>query len=129
MDEQKDADDNMNARRPMSPSRRLWIVLSILLGVLSAMVAYKENSHAFAIVEDPDGMADQAFWGKAKADPGLSNCNWNTARHDAPYDGHAMVTCDTRDPFTPALLWALMPAALMAAFILIVRRTYPPKPM
>jgi hypothetical protein len=113
----------------MSRARRLWIVLSIALGVLSGMVAYKEYRQSFAIFEYPDGVADQAFWTKAKADPQLASCNWNTAIHDAPYDGYAMVTCDTTDPYVPALVWALFPAALMAAFILIVRRAYPPKPM
>ena len=128
MDQQNYADAKMNDRRAMSRSRRLWIVLSIILGVLAAMVAYREHRHAFAIVAYPDGMSDQAFWAKARADPALSSCAWNTAHHDAPYDGHAMVTCDTRDPLTPALPWAFLPAALMAAFVLTVRRIYPPKP-
>jgi hypothetical protein len=124
MDQPKDADANIDAGRPMSQSRRLWIVLSILLGALSAMIAYKEHRHAFAIVEYADGMADQAFWARAQEDPRLSNCDWSTAHHDAPYDGHSMVTCDTKDPFTPALPWAFLPAAVMAAFVLAVRRSY-----
>ena len=49
--------------------------------------------------------------------------------HDAPYDGFTMVTCDTNDPYTPALLWALVPAVLMAGVILTMRWFFPPKPM
>ena len=75
---------SMDALRHMSRSRRLWLVLSVILGALSGMVAYKENSQAFAIVEYPEGIAEQAFWSKAHADPELSNCNWKNARHDAP---------------------------------------------
>ena len=123
-----DTNANMIGRPAMSRSRRLWIVLSIALGILSGMVAYKAYRQSYAIVEYPDGVTDQAFWTNAKADPELASCNWNTAHRDAPFDGQAMVTCDTRDPFLPTLLWALLPAALLAALILLVRKTYSPKP-
>ena len=129
MQHQSDADVTISTRLPMSRARRLWIVLSIILGALSAIIGYKEHREATAIIDYPDGIADQAFWAKAKADAALSNCDWNTAHHDAPYDGQTMVTCDTRDPFSAALLWALLPAAIMAAFVLAVRQTYSPKPM
>lgn len=91
------------------------------------MIAYKEHRRAIAIIEYPDGMTSEMFWSKAKANAALSNCDWNTARNDPPYEGQAMVTCDNRDPYSAALLWALLPAALMAAFVNAVRLTYSSK--
>jgi hypothetical protein len=102
--------------------QRLWIVLSILFGVPAFLIAYDINSRGFAEVAWAGD--NQAFWKAARQAPGLANCDWSTAKSDSSFDGSAFVSCKTTDPLTPALLWALFPAALMAAIGLTVRWVY-----
>jgi hypothetical protein len=109
-------------KRPMSGWRRLWIVLSILFGVPTFLLAYDSSSSAYAdIAWNGD---NNAFWSAAYADPALRDCDWNTAKAANAGGAYAMVSCNTKYPLFPALLWALAPALLMAVVGLVVRWIY-----
>jgi hypothetical protein len=109
-------------RKRMSGWRRLWIVLSILLGAPTFLIAYTD-SRGFASV--PWSGDNNAFWSAARNTTELSNCDWATAKASPSYDGASYyVSCSTNNAFWSALLWALLPAALMAIGGLTVRWVY-----
>lgn len=108
----------------MSGWRRLWIVLSIILGALAFLAAYDANSSGFAEVKYTDGMSNAAFWQKARESSALSDCDWTTAKADAGFSDSMFVTCTNKNPAGPAFLWALAPAAFMAAAGLTIRWIY-----
>jgi len=110
------------ARKPMSGWRRLWIVLSIVFGALAFWVAFDANYRIWADV--PWHGDNDAFWSAAHANPQLHDCNWETAEAKYPIGEMYTVYCITKDPFTPALLWALMPALFMALVGLTIRWIY-----
>lgn len=112
------------ARRPMSGWRRLWIVLSILLGAVTYLIEYDAYSRASAFIEYQGNNED--FWRLAHRTRALGNCDWATAKADTEYpNSHGyVVSCTNADPWLFASLWALLPAALMAAIGLTVRWIY-----
>ena len=110
------------ANRPsMSGWRRLWIVLSILLGVPAFLIAYQDGSRGYAYIDasqETRSLKGQQFWNQlfeqAKHDrTELRSCIPATVRMDHSYEWSYSITCDRRDAFFPALLWALLPATLM----------------
>lgn len=110
------------ARKTMSGWRRLWIVSSVVFGVLAFLIAHENNSRASSYVSWNGN--DEAFWSAAYADPALAGCDWRTAEAKYPIAGSYSVSCETRDPFTPALPWAFLPAMFMAVVGLTLRWIY-----
>jgi hypothetical protein len=106
-------------RKPMSGWRRLWIVLSVIFGALAFTEAWHDYSHASAWVAY-DGNS-VAFWARARADEGLRGCDVSTMRTGYQSGNGWWVSCDTSDPFTPALLWFFAPGMAMAVIGLTVR--------
>lgn len=109
------------SRPPMSGWRRLWIVLSILSGVPVFLIAYSDASSGNAYItadEKIRSLEGQEFWNKlfeqAKRErPELQSCELATLQMTHSYDWSYSVTCDRRNAFLPALLWALFPAVVM----------------
>ena len=109
-------------RKPMSGWRRLWLVLSVLLGAFAFLLANDNYSQAWADVAWNGD--NEAFWQAAHANPRLSNCDWGTAEAKYPNGGSYTVYCQTADPWLFALIWAFFPAVIMAAVGLTVRWVY-----
>ena len=116
-------------KSPMSGWRRLWIVLSVLLGVPAFAIAYGNASKAYVYEEPSDyvktlqgqGYADAYFAEAKRSHTELNACILSTAR----VEGNS-ITCD-RDPYNAALAgigWALLPAMIMMAFGLTIRWVY-----
>ena len=110
-------------RLPMSGWRRLWIVLSILIGVPTLLIAYHDGSHVNAYItadQKIQSLTGQQFWDQlalqAKRERSeLGSCIPATVRMEHAYEWSYSITCDRNDALVPALLWALLPAALMWA--------------
>jgi len=126
---------------PMSGWRRLWIVLSILTGIPTALVGWTEWYTERAFVTAPEelhSLESKAFT-KAMGDlalqqnPAMANCAPRTMRANASFDWSYDITCTRPVALAAAiaLLLALVPATLMAAVGLTVRWIYrgfrPPK--
>jgi hypothetical protein len=110
------------ARKPMSGWRRLWIALSVLFAIPTAFLAYEVNSRLGATIAYIGD--DEKFWRSAHEEPDLSGCNWRTAEATFRTGNGWWVACQAHDPITPAFLWALVPALLMAVGGLLVRWVY-----
>lgn len=109
-------------RKPMSGWRRLWIALSVVFGLGAFALAWNANANVLADISY-DGN-DAAFWERARADAQLQACDPLTMRTVFRGTNGWYVSCETKDPFTPALLWSIVPALIMALIGLVVRWIY-----
>ena len=110
-------------RKPMSGWRRLWIVLSVVLGGISFAIALDAYSRASAVVPY-HGNGDTAFWQRAQESPSLRDCEAATMKAEFETGDGWWVSCQNGDPYTPAFLWAIVPAVFMAAVGLTLRWIY-----
>ena len=119
-------------RRPMSGWRRLWILLSVLAGVSAFLIAYQDGSRGYAYVtadQEIQALNGKQFWRKLFAQamrerPELRSCIPATVEMDHSYEWRYSITCDRDDALFPAMLWALLPAALMWLVGTTVRWVY-----
>lgn len=117
------------SRKPLSGWVRLWIVASVLLGILTYLIAHDIYSHASAIIPY-NGDSDQ-FWRHAMSNRDLGDCIWSTAKADYWMASKYYVTCNNADPWLFAGLWAFAPGLGLAAVGLVCRwvyRGFRPKP-
>jgi hypothetical protein len=110
------------ARKPLGGWARLWIVVSILLGVLTYLIAHDAYSRASTIIPY-NGNSDH-FWATARASHDLSDCLWATAKADYWMGSEYMVTCQNADPWLFAILWAFVPGLVLAIIGLVCRWIY-----
>lgn len=109
-------------KQPMSGWRRLWIVLSVLFGLLTALAAHDEYNDVYTWYTPSsalDKLAGKDFYRAlfaeaSKQNAELKNCDLKTvdiSRSGSDY----IIKCKTHTAFavTFALLWALLPAAFM----------------
>ncbi len=108
----------------MSGWRRLWIVLSLLLGIPAGLIAYDAHDSTYAYVPYTAGMKNEAFWQAAYRHPVLQDCVWSTAEAMPPIGDEAMVTCSISGALDMALVWALAPGLLLGALGLTIRWIY-----
>ncbi len=94
---------------------RLLIVLSVLFGVPSAMIAYDQNDEAYAYVSySIDELGNTAFWQKARTEPALKNCQWPTANAQYnQYGKDTTIRCDNDPPYGEAIKWFFLPGIVM----------------
>lgn len=94
---------------------RLIIVLSVLFGVPSAMIAYDINDNSSATVYyTVKGMGSGEFWRKALSEPELKNCKWKTARAQYwSYNRSTSISCDNYPPLGQSIKWFLIPGGIM----------------
>lgn len=118
-----------NNEHTMSGWRRLWIVLSILFGLLAFFIAYSDASRAYVWVEPSSYVKAQQ--GQAFTDAFFVEASRSHAELNACVLATTKVSADTisceRDPFNvffAALPWALLPGLLMMIVSLTVRWIY-----
>lgn len=124
------------ARKPMSGWRRLWIVLSIIFGAFAAILSWQPNHTEYVTIPTNQFTDWDSFWKIPKVEAvTTANCGYGTIRGERSYGYDGTTTyrleCPAKDPLTTSLLWALVPAIVMAAVGLIVRwvyRGFRPKP-
>lgn len=123
------------ARKPMSGWRRLWIVLSLVFGAFAAMLTWDPTHTEYVTLEAGQFTTWDNFWKLPKVEAATKNCGAGRVRGEYGWGGDTSPTytleCPAKDPLGTSLLWALLPAVVMAAVGLIVRwiyRGFRPKP-
>ncbi len=122
-------------RKPLSGWRRLWLVVSALLAIPTYLIAADANSYAFVTVPATPAMAtlsgqewiDEGYWSAQRNRRELRGCILPTTRVMPGYnEGEYNVSCDRRpvNVFFDSILWALLPAILLAAIGLTTRWVY-----
>lgn len=113
----------------MSGWKRLWIVLSILLGLVSGAMAFGQVNaidHEFAYQLNGIKFDPAAFKARAEMEPALRNCEWSTAKATA---GSGMsgsrqlfrVRCNDWRRYWITVLFSFLPALILSTIGLTVR--------
>lgn len=111
-------------RKPMSGWKRLWIVLSLLMGAPIFLIQYGEDSSAYVTHWPSDATAaltgqafwDALYWEAHAKQPSLQGCILSTAELEKDaYGGSYTITCERTfgSAIYPAILYALFPALFL----------------
>lgn len=95
--------------------QRLWIVLSLLLGVPSAFIAWGVYSRSYATVSySIKELGAPAFWQRAEQEPKLDRCVQSTMRAQYySYSNDTGISCDNKPPIDQTVLWFLIPGGIL----------------
>ena len=108
----------------MSGWRRLWIVASILLGIPALIIGY-DSEKQFSSYQDAIGNeSNAAFWARVRLAPALEDCDWGSAKAEHSYGKSYRITCRNPNRHVAALMWASLPAFLLALVGLTLRWIY-----
>ena len=89
-------------KKPLSGWRRLWIVLSVLMGAPSFLIAWGENDQVVVYVTADSAIRSskgQDFWNQLWAQARqeysseFSSCVWRSARMDHAWDWTYRIEC------------------------------------
>lgn len=108
----------------MSGWRRLWIVLSIIFGIPSALIGY-DDAKTRSVYQDKYANEDwPAFWQRALANRDLNGCDINKAEARNVYGNSWRITCPNANRYIEGMMWGLFPAFVMAIAGITLRWIY-----
>jgi hypothetical protein len=114
------------AKKPMSGWRRLWIVSSVLFGVFAGIIAWQPTRHDYVQVSNAV-KTNVDLWATPQMRDEVIRCAGGMKATYVWGDSSTytyVVDCDNPDPLTASLLWACVPAIVMATVGLTVRWIY-----
>ena len=102
--------------------RRLWLVVSVLIGIPAAFLGYTENSTVYMSVpmsssdrDLPKEQRDKVFWDRIFAHERMAECDVPTVKFDTWWADEGGASCQRKasEKMQSALLWAAIPAVVL----------------